>query len=87
MDIKKYELIKPIIHPKMKIDEAPVSYLTRLAEENFYKNFRWLINCENRKTISPLSLHLYKILEQGSWTGFNTKNKFYNQIKNVSRHE
>ena len=65
----QFTLIKPLIHPTMKPDEAPLGYLIRVAEENGYKNYRWLSKSNGKSFDVKLHHRLYRILDSAEWTG------------------
>lgn len=71
MRTEKFTLIKPLIHPAMKPDEAPLGYLIRVAERNGYKNYRWLASGDGRSFYVKSYHRLYRILAREDWTGCN----------------
>ncbi|MCO7226635.1 TniQ family protein [Pleionea sp. CnH1-48] len=65
----QYELIKPLIRPNIYDDEAPISYIIRLADSNKYKSFRWLFKSKTR-SVSTLNHKISELLKANNWSGY-----------------
>jgi len=78
MSNESLTLICPPIRTKCFPDENPIGYLTRLANENTYPSFRWLLDGKGTATVDFEKL--YKVFSEADWTGYSQSEPSLEQI-------
>jgi len=71
-------LIRPPIRTSCYPDENPIGYLMRLADENTYPSYRWLLDGKGTETID--FGRLYQAYVAADWTGFQQTDPALAQI-------
>lgn len=80
MKPRRFKFIKPLIHPSMKPDEAPLGYLIRVAELNSYKSYRWLSSSDTGSFYVKSHHRLYRMLAKTEWAGCSLNGSTINEV-------